>query len=97
LKPVEMALDNRPKCFIDGKYRESATIIGYCHCKTHKGYLTMKLLRQHECLSKQCRFLQRFEEEPFWTQQEKMKAKRKLRKENQRRIKAQQSSEETDT
>lgn len=52
---------------------------GYCH-KHHK-YLTVKSLRQHECLQKQCTRLQKYEEHNWWQQRENTKNKRKARKE----------------
>ena len=90
---IESALDNHSKSCIDGKYRDSAKIVGYCWCAVHKGYLTVPLLRRHNCLGKQCRFLQRFNSVSFWVQRAKMKAKRKEQKEDLRFMEKQQQTE----
>lgn len=52
---------------------------GYCHL--HHKYLTVKQLKQHDCLSKQCWHLQKNEEHCWWKQRESTKQKRKARKE----------------
>lgn len=64
---------------IDGLYRKNK-IIGYCRCDVHIGALTTKLLKQHECLIKQCPFLVRFKEHSFWTEREKQKNLAKSRR-----------------
>lgn len=50
-------------------------------CRHHRCYLTVKQVRQHECLQKQCYYLQKNEEHSWWRQREIMKQKRKARKE----------------
>jgi hypothetical protein len=53
-------------------------------CKLHKYYLTIPQLELHNCLSKQCRHLIKFEERSFWQERarklELKKAKRKREK-----------------
>lgn len=59
---------------------EKNTPCGYCWCKTHFGFLSVSLLRRHDCLGKQCVFLERFDKHPFWEERDKVakaKAKRK--------------------
>jgi len=87
LSNIESTLASHPKRCIDRKYRDGTKIIGYCWCSIHKGYLTVPLLRQHDCLGKQCRFLQRFDDTPFWVERAKMKTKRKEGKEGSLRRK----------
>lgn len=41
-------------------------IVGFCHCYTHKGFLTKNLLRQHDCINKECPFLEKYRDYPFW-------------------------------
>ena len=43
---------------IDGIKRKH-DIIGYCSNLTHKGYLTKKLMKEHDCLNKECKYLQK--------------------------------------
>lgn len=49
-------------------------------CKLHDTGVTVKQMRQKQCLSKQCRHLQKVETHEYWSQRERTKAKRKNRK-----------------
>ena len=78
---------------INGGYTHIRTdqLIGYCHCMAHKGFLSKTLLHTHECIDKQCPFLERFEDYPFWHNYYKYEKKKqdtknakKLRKERER-------------
>ena len=40
--------------------------IAYCHNKKHMGYLTATMLKQHECLKKECPFLEKYDNHQFW-------------------------------
>ena len=51
----------------------------YCHNRSHKGYLSVKALKEHECLRKQCCFLQKLEH-PYWEQRERIKEERRKKK-----------------
>lgn len=51
------------------------------YCVHHHKYLTVKQVRQHECLQKQCHYLRKNENHDWWRQREVMKQKRKIRKE----------------
>lgn len=50
------------------------------YCKRHGCYLTVKMLRQHDCLNKQCYHLIKNEDHQWWKQREEIKQKRKARK-----------------
>lgn len=50
------------------------------YCKRHHKHLTVKMLRKHECLNKQCRHLVKNEAHKWWKQREMIKMKRKERK-----------------
>ena len=52
--------------------------VGYCHY--HKAALTVKTMKCHECLKKQCDALKKYEEHDFWRQHEQKKELRKARK-----------------
>ena len=62
-----------------GREFDRSRSCGYCHL--HHKYLTVKQLRQHDCLGKQCFHLEKHEEHDWWRQREVMKQKRKDRKE----------------
>ncbi len=41
---------------LDGTFRKVSikSIVGYCHCSKHKGYIDTALLESHDCI---CRYL----------------------------------------
>lgn len=53
--------------------------VGYC--KHHCAALTVKTLKGHECLKKQCNALKKYEDHDFWRQHEQKRELRKARKE----------------
>ena len=61
---------------IDGSKEDAArgTVIGYCHCALHRGALNKKLLDAHDCLGKNCTYLQKYADRPFWTEREERRA-----------------------
>jgi hypothetical protein len=52
--------------------------VGYCHY--HCAALTVKTLKGHNCLGKQCNALKKYEDHDFWRQHEQKKELRKARK-----------------
>lgn len=50
------------------------------YCRHHRKFLTVKQVRQHECLQKQCWHLHKNEQHDWWRQREVMKQKRKEKK-----------------
>lgn len=52
--------------------------VGYC--RHHCAALTVKTLKCHECLKKQCNALKKYEEHDYWRQHEQKKELRKRRK-----------------
>lgn len=52
--------------------------VGYC--PYHKVALTVKTMKRHECLKKQCDSLIKYEEHDFWRQHKQKKELRKARK-----------------
>lgn len=54
--------------------------IGYCHCSTHKGYLYASHYKKHKCKEKQCPFLEKNSEHPYWNQAERTRNISKLHK-----------------
>ena len=49
--------------------------IGYCRC--HHAALTVKTLKKHECLKKNCNALKKYEEHSYWKEREIKKMKKK--------------------
>lgn len=56
------------------------------YCKRHGCYLTVKMLKQHDCLNKQCYHLVKNEEHQWWKQRAIKKQKKKERKASIRSI-----------
>ena len=61
-----------------GSQVSRAKAVGYC--KLHNAALTVKTLKCHECLRKQCNALKRYEEHDYWRQREVLKARKKANK-----------------
>lgn len=49
-------------------------------CRYHSCCLTAKQMKAKNCLGKQCWYLVKNEDHPYWTQRESMKQKRRDRK-----------------
>ena len=60
------------------------SLIGYCQCDIHKGFITPSVLKNHQCLAKACPFLQRFPEKPFWKHREKQQKYKEKEKEKKK-------------
>lgn len=52
--------------------------VGYC--RHHCAALTVKTLKGHECLKKQCNALKKYEDHDYWRQQAQKRELRKVRK-----------------
>lgn len=52
--------------------------IGYC--KKHGAHLTETTMKKHECLKKSCNYLKRHEENPYWEERERLKERKKMKK-----------------
>ena len=66
---------------LQGLYGSQISInkaVGYC--KYHHCALTVRTLKCHECLNKQCNALQKYEEHDYWRQRAQKKEFRKARK-----------------
>ena len=62
-----------------GSQISKSKAVGYC--KYHRCALTVRTLKCHECLNKQCNALQKYEEHDYWRQRAQKKELRKARKE----------------
>ena len=61
-----------------GSHIKRGKAVGYC--RHHCAALTVKTLKGHECLKKQCDALKKYEDHDFWRQHEQRKEWRKARK-----------------
>ena len=74
---------------IDGSYAGSMNIVARCHLLAHRGWLTARLVKLHDCVAKKCPFLEKAKKE-YWQalekeaqQRKENRAKRKLLSEMQ--------------
>lgn len=66
---------------VKGLYGSEIAINKACgFCIRHDCYLTVKMLRQHDCLQKQCYHLIKNDNHSWWKQRAMTKAKRQGRK-----------------
>jgi hypothetical protein len=54
--------------------------LGYCHSGKHQGYVSEKTLKSHGCLGKQCPRLEKYLDNPYWIERERIKAEKKAKK-----------------
>ena len=73
---MQNQMDLMPGLYGSQIYKNRA--VGYCHY--HHAALTVKTMKCHECLKKQCDALERYGDHDFWRQHEQKKALRKARK-----------------
>lgn len=55
-------------------------IVGCCHNAIHPGKMTEKMMKQHDCIGKQCRFFEKYEKSTYWLQQKQKQAEKANRK-----------------
>ena len=68
-------------------------IVGCCHNRLHPGKLTKRLMTQHECLRKECRYFEKYEEAGYWKEHERRQEQKRENK-RIRRIKREQVAAE---
>lgn len=69
---------------IEGKTCNPEQRVGYCWSETHRGYLTLPLMQQHECIEKGCKHFQKYEDSLYWKKKEEKKAQKQQRKEQEK-------------
>lgn len=62
-------------------------LIGFCHYPVHRGGVTKALLKSHKCISKGCKFLQKYEDIPYWEAAEQIDASKKKMKTMKKQLK----------
>lgn len=70
-------------------------IVGCCHNSLHPGKLTRKIMEQHDCLGKNCRYFEKYPESSYWYELER-REKRRAEAKSQKALKKQQKSAEAD-
>ena len=54
--------------------------VAYCHNKSHIGYLSAKMVKQHDCNTKQCPYLEKYETRSYWLRRNIISVVKKYRK-----------------
>ena len=63
-------------------------LVGCCHNLIHPGKITKAILNQHDCLGKQCRYFEKYEDSPYWAQLKEKQVKRQKAKQEKKTMKA---------
>ncbi|MDR1069754.1 MAG: hypothetical protein LBL37_03085 [Gracilibacteraceae bacterium] len=71
------------KRLIDGNYANDDKIIARCHLRTHRGFLTKNLVKSHNCIVKECPFLDKMGRE-YW---QNLEIAKQTKKDNRLKIK----------
>lgn len=69
-------------------------VLGWCHHRMHKGAVTRTIMEQHDCLGKNCPFLERNAKSPYWENLATQQKAKEARKEEIKAQKRQQAAEE---
>lgn len=56
----------------------SYKIVGFCHFRYHRGFLTKHILIKHKCVNKHCPSLEKFKDYPYWKKLERKRQKDNL-------------------
>lgn len=64
-------------------------LVGCCHNIIHPGKLTAKIMEEHDCIGKQCRFFEKYEDSSYWLGRENKRREKEKRKAAQRQQKQQ--------
>lgn len=54
----------KPK--IMGRPSNNKSYVGYCHNIQHKGWITLPILVEHDCLGKECSLFEKCLDHPLW-------------------------------
>lgn len=82
MRELKQSKKNPDKAAVDyfqhGASKENA--IAYCHYRKHVGYLSPTLIQQHQCLEKQCPFLEKYELKSYWIKRDIIRILKKYHK-----------------
>ena len=69
-------------------------IVGCCHNLLHPGKLTKRLMTQHDCLGKNCRYFEKYEDAGYWKECDRKKEQKWTARQLQRMKRAQEAATE---
>ena len=79
---------------IDGNKGDYSKVIGYCNSPEHPGYLTQNLLKNHDCVKRECELLEKHNLH-YWKRIERERREAKERRELAKRLKKESAERET--
>lgn len=69
-------------------------IVGCCHNLLHPGKLTKRLMTQHDCLGKNCRHFEKYEDAGYWKECDRKKEQKRTARQLQRMKREQEAATE---
>lgn len=66
---------------------DTPSLVGYCHNKDHKGFLTITIMNEHDCIAKGCYYFEKFKDYPYWQKfqhKEELKQLKKIKRQRQK-------------
>ena len=85
----ELNTEGKPvKHYMKGQPAKDNTV-GWCSNNNHKGAVSLKMLKQHKCLDRDCKYFRKNEEHGYWKHKEEIKKNKKRRKQKQQSTKVQ--------
>ena len=69
-------------------------IVGCCHNLLHPGKLTKQLMTQHDCLGKNCRHFEKYEDAGYWKECDRKKEQKRTARQLQRMKREQEAATE---
>ena len=71
-------------------------LVGFCHNQIHPGKMTRQLMEEHDCLGKECRFFEKYEDASYWRDRARKTAlKQHVRQQKKAQKEQQQQQENT--
>lgn len=67
-------------------------VVGYCHFPGHKGGITRKIIKEHDCLNKNCSFLEKYTDNQYWDGIKRIQLRKNRKKNKVQRIKAEKAA-----
>ncbi len=88
-KALEKEIEYQNVKLLGGRYATVPvqSIVGFCHYAEHKGCVTIEILREHDCINKNCSMFEKFEDYPYWKKQLSIQKSKETRKNNIRKKK----------
>jgi len=72
-----------------------ARIVGCCHNLLHPGKMTKQLLKQHNCLGKDCRYFEKYENAEYWKECRRQEERKRAGKLARKQKKEQEAAAQT--